>query len=282
MEFDKPIRLNACKLALGFTNIHVERRMGSQDQAIRYCQDPGKRVPGTEFLEQGTKAKSGKRTDLDDIKNRIDNGESMRDVAENHFADYVRYHKGFEKYKSIRKEPAPRETTVEVYWGPTGTGKTFKAFTENPGAYWMLPVNSQNIFFDGYDGQECIVIDEFYGWIPYNLMLRICDIFPLNVNTKGAAVTLQCKKVVITSNSAPVEWYKSITPAQFAALSRRLTKVEEMAVPFTGERFMGALQGGRISKRNYPPNINTRHYTRDRYGQDLEEIEISDDDDDFM
>jgi len=33
----------------------------------------------------------------------IDQGKSMCEIADNHFMDYVRYHKGFERYRDIKK-----------------------------------------------------------------------------------------------------------------------------------------------------------------------------------
>ena len=36
----------------------------------------------------------GQRTDLEMIKKAIDEERSMRIIADNHFGDYVRYHRG--------------------------------------------------------------------------------------------------------------------------------------------------------------------------------------------
>jgi len=217
--------------------MHLEKRLGTQSQAIDYCQDPEKRVPGTQFFESGTKAQAGKRTDFEDIKLMCDAGEPISKIADTHFGSYVRYHKGIEKYRHLRIKDLEKQKpmTVEIFWGPTGTGKTFRAFTENPGAYWVCNPNSQNVFFDGYDGEQTIIIDEFYGWIPFNMILRLCDKYPMPGNTKGSMLKLTHTKVVITSNTPPRDWYKNIKEDLFAAFTRRITSCIEMTTRYVPE-----------------------------------------------
>jgi hypothetical protein len=41
-----------------------------------------------------------------------------------------------------------------------------------PEAYWITKPNGPRAFWDGYDGQENVVIDEFYGWLPHTFMCR--------------------------------------------------------------------------------------------------------------
>lgn len=258
VELERPTRIPAAKTRLGFPTMHLEKRMGTQTQAIDYCQDPEKRVPGTMFFESGSRAAAGKRTDLEDIKSMCDTGETISSIANNHFGSYIRYHKGIEKYRCMvqQKESKTKDMQVDIYWGPTGTGKTWKAYTENPGAYWICNPNGQNLFFDGYDGQKTIIIDEFYGWIPFNVMLRLCDKYPMPANTKGAVLTLAHTKVVITSNTPPQDWYKNIKADLFAAFTRRITNLVEMTdryVPTTQIQTAAQIEANRLSSI-YPAN----------------------------
>lgn len=230
MELDRPTRIPALKTRLGFPTIHLEKRHGTQHQAIAYCQDTEKRVPGTMFFEHGTKSTSGKRTDLEDIKELCDAGTTIGEIAGTHFGSYIRYHRGIEKYNAIiqQKTHGVHPMEVIVYWGPTGTGKTWRAEEENPEHYKLPNPNGDNVFFDGYDGQKCMIIDDFYGWVPFNLMLRICDRYSCPGNTKGAMTMLKLEKVVITSNEPPRNWYKKVKDNLYAAFARRITKVVEM------------------------------------------------------
>ena len=66
------------------------------------------------------------------------------------------------------------EIMVEVYWGVSGGGKSHKAMTENPDAY-VLDRCDGTLFFDGYDGQKVLIIEEFDGWINFEVLKRILD-----------------------------------------------------------------------------------------------------------
>jgi len=113
---------------------------------------------------------------------------------------------------------APRNHSmlVTVIVGPTGTGKSKYVYENFPNAYWK----QRSQWWDNYNDQETTVLDEFYGWIPYDTLLRICDRYPLLVETKGGQVNFRSNHVVITSNSIPQTWYKNI---YFDAFIRRVT-----------------------------------------------------------
>ncbi len=91
-------------------------------------------------------------------------------------------------------------------------GKSRRALHEaGADAYWVRkPQNNGGLWFDGYDGHANVVIDEFYGWISRDLMCRLCDRYPLLVDTKGGAVSFLAKKIWITSNQSPVMWWQKV------------------------------------------------------------------------
>jgi len=43
----------------------------------------------------------------------IDQGKSMCEIADNHFMDYVRYHKGFERYRDIKNNGKSQVTYID-------------------------------------------------------------------------------------------------------------------------------------------------------------------------
>lgn len=114
----------------------------------------------------------------------------------------------------------PMERTVEVFWGKTGTGKSRRAWEE---AGWdAYPKIPSTKFWDGYNGQDHVVIDEFTGQIGIEHLLRWCDRYPVSVETKGSATVFRAKKIWITSNIDPRDWYPQAPESQKEALLRRL------------------------------------------------------------
>lgn len=187
---------------------HWEFRKGTHEQAAEYCHKEEGRLDGP--WEYGSPPLGrGTRSDLNAIQEEIKNGKSTKYIAENYFASWVRFHKAFDFYRGLCAPPRSAQSVTVVVYGPTRTGKSHAAFDAFPDSYWLSRPNAKNggLWFDGYCGQECLVIDEFYGWISYDFLLRICDKWPLLVQTKGGTSQFNAKFVVITSNKAPENWY---------------------------------------------------------------------------
>jgi hypothetical protein len=191
---------------------HWEIRQGTHEQAVAYCTKEDTRVDGP--WEQGDPPQQGRRSDLDEVKDMLDSGASELEVADSHFGSWVRYHRAFRAYRLLKVVERTEKTICTVTFGPTGTGKSMELAQAYPGAFWKP--NSR--WWDGYEGQEHVVIDEFYGWLPYDFLLRLCDRYPLYLETKGGTVAFVSKYIHFTSNQAPEFWYKH----NFAPLERRL------------------------------------------------------------
>lgn len=135
----------------------------------------------------------------------IDQGKTEQELADYDFPTYIACYRGLTHYRFLKSKPRDHEMTVHVVQGPTGTGKSRWAKDQFPEAYWKQRSN----WWDGYSGQKTVILDEFYGWLPYDLLLRICDRYPLHVETKGGNVNFTADTIVIISNSIPSNWYKS-------------------------------------------------------------------------
>lgn len=154
------------------------------------------------------------------IQSDLRDGRDMTYIAENYFGDFLRYERGFRSYRALTIGQRSWQTQTEVLWGPPGTGKSMYAWESGgPTAFWLSKPNSNRVFWDGYDGQEVVVIDEFYGWLPYGFMCRLLDRYPMRVETKGSSVPFLARRIIITSNVCPTRWYNK----GLRALRRRLT-----------------------------------------------------------
>lgn len=218
---DRRVRLPAMK-KLSQT-AHWEPRRGTHDQAKAYASKEDTRVAGPWVEPEGAEPNvgQGKRNDLLELKRKLDQGAKEAEIAEELFPVWVKYYKVCSRYRMLKGVQRTWATETLVLWGPPGSGKSSKALElGGPEAYWLPKPAGQSAWFDGYEGQEVVVIDEFYGWIARDLMCRLCDRYPLNVETKGGVQPFLAKKIIITSNEHPVNWWKKIG---LGAMARRLS-----------------------------------------------------------
>lgn len=221
IELTDSVRISALKKIAPTT--HFEKRMGTAEQAIEYCKKEGK------WKEEGERSKQGKRTDLEELKESLDSNKSKKEISELHFSSFIKYDRGIDKYRVLHETPRDHVTELHIYWGDPGSGKSRKAHEENKGAYWLMKPNGSSVFFDGYDGHETVIIDDFYGWLPYDLLLRMADRYPLRVQIKGGSVNFVAKKIIITSNHPYAMWYNNPNIV-IGALERRITNVQQFCL----------------------------------------------------
>jgi len=204
---------------------HFEPRKGSHEQAKAYCTKQDTRILGPwEGGDEPPPSEQGKRNDLISLKRKMDQGVSELQVAEDedHFATWAKHWKALQRYQMLKRMGERKwHTFCQVYWGPSGSGKSRRALEEaGEGAYWLSkPSHGSTLWFDGYEGQETVVIDEFYGWIQRDMLQRMCDRYPLLVQTKGGTTPFIAKKIIITSNDPPVRWWPKVG---LGAMTRRL------------------------------------------------------------
>jgi len=217
IEFFDGKRMGQVKSILG--ECHLEPRKGSRTEARLYCSKKETQIADTTYEFGEWREDVSRKRKLSDL---LKGNATLQDIIEDAPHEYVRYHRGLEKLfarRDAKKAKKFRKVEVEVLIGPTGTGKTRRAL-ENPSVY-LMPA-SDKLWFDGYEGENCLVIDDFYGNIKYGTFLRMLDGHQLQMPVKGGFVWAQWTKVVITSNAEPGDWYqKGFT----AALSRRITNI---------------------------------------------------------
>jgi len=149
----------------------------------------------------------GKRNDILAMKAELDGGASLKEISQSHFPLFIRYHRGIKEYKLLNAEKKSEAKKIECLWGPTGSGKSRYCWETYPDAYRKTkdPGNAQ--YWDGYDGQDTIIVEEYYGWLPWSWLLTFTDRYPSYLAVKGATVPMLASTIIFTSNSHPSEWY---------------------------------------------------------------------------
>lgn len=178
-------------------------------------------VQGTRFEFGRRKSKRNDKSDWDAIRISAQAGkldEVPSDI-------YIRYYNQLNSISNAFLQPVAVERHCRVYWGPTGTGKSRRAWQEaEVSAYAKDP---RTKFWCGYQQQTNVVIDEFRGGIDIAHLLRWIDRYPVRVEVKGGSRPLVAVNFWITSNLHPEQWYPDLDRDTFSALLRRLT-IEEI------------------------------------------------------
>lgn len=193
------------KNLVGLETAHLERRRGTQAEAITYCMKKESRIEGP--WEWGEKRSQGERTDIVEFKKAIDAGKSDSELYDDYFSFMMRYPKVSKQYRRVKGLEVVRDWVpeIEVYIGPSRCGKSRAVRAKYPGAYWK----PHGKWWDGYVGQEVVVIDEMYGHrMAFTELLNLLDSTPLMVEPKGDYVQFIAKKIIFTSNQEPEFWYK--------------------------------------------------------------------------
>ncbi len=162
--------------------------------------------------------------------------------ARGSMAENKRYCSDIEKRKEDGKTweytrpPTLRNCTCECYWGEPGSGKSWRAFHENPLAYrhgiFYFFTKGNFIWWDGYQGQDTCVWDDFDpSVVSYQTFNSWIDIYPVLVQTKGGMTDCAVEKWVFTSNTPPDEWYVNAGKGH-AGMMRRFTIIEEYTKPW--------------------------------------------------
>jgi len=205
---------------------HWEKRRGKHAEAKAYCMKDDTRIEGPfEIGQEPPESEQGKRTDIARLKRALDEGQTELEIADDPetFGLWLRHQRCITRYRTLKRAGERTwHTHCLVLWGPPGVGKSRRALEEaGEGAYWLRkPQSGGTVWFDGYDGQEVVVIDEFYGWIARDLMQRMCDRYPMLVDTKGGSTVFLAKRIIITSNEHPNRWWPKVG---LGAMTRRLT-----------------------------------------------------------
>jgi len=213
ISWDGPRSLDKFKSDIS-QSLHLERTRGTPQQASDYCKKEGK------FEEFGQLPAQGERTDWRAAVEQLKSGEDVEAVVVEQ-PQLLPAIRALERFKAMTLKPKHRDIKVYVLYGDSGAGKSTWAYEYDP----ELFSKSRGDWWDGYSGQKTVLMDDYYGYLPYSELLRVLDRYPYHAPIKGGFVWAQWETVIITSNKHPSEWYsQGMTPA----LERRLTEIKYM------------------------------------------------------
>lgn len=223
MYYENPQKFSVVKNHI--PRAHIERQRGSIQQAVEYCKKDGN------FEEWGTKPMENNANRKNQYASAIQKAKDgdLAYIEENHPQIWLRY---LPRLQELYKPTPEILTNFENEWwyGPTGTGKSSKAWNDHPTHY----SKNLNKWWDGYNHEAVVVIEE---WSPTYHMLgsmlkKWADRFPFNAEIKGGTLkNIRPQKIIITSNYSMDQCFPK--NSDLDPLKRRFKVVHFPATPFT-------------------------------------------------
>lgn len=226
VEFKAVTRLSACRKIL--STAHWEPRKGTDVQARDYCMKDDTHVAGP--WEHGTFVASaqGSRSDLTAACALVKAG-GVKRVAEEMPEMFVKFERGLKALEFTLAAKRDWVMDARVYWGAAGAGKT-RAVYDEFGADNIYVKDPTTEWWDGYNGEECVLVDEFYGTLKFSYLQRLLDRYPMPVQIKGGTTHFRSKVIVFTSNVPWTQWFEKKFeqhPEVKLSFERRVTTVRE-------------------------------------------------------
>lgn len=198
--FNVPKRFNTIKNY--FPTAHIEEVKGTNAQARDYCSKSDTRVEGP--VELGAFAEERSRTDISNfmelVKLRTDYSDLERLYPKLYFDNINKLDKIKENDRLDKFKKKLRDVSVTYIYGEPGIGKTSYIINNHElGTFYNVPFYKYGNF-DGYDGEDIIVFDEFTGQIEITLMNKLLDRYPMMLPSRYANKVCCYTKVYIVSN----------------------------------------------------------------------------------
>jgi hypothetical protein len=217
--------------------VHLEVRRGTREQARKYCMKEESQIQKP--IELGKWTGQGQRNDIKGMYELLKQGKTPAEICEINPHLYFRYHKAIDKvYNTIqaKQEGKYYPVDVSVLYGDAGAGKTRYVYDKHgiESVYRLTQGNAGNVWYDGYSGQDVLLIDDYYGWLKYSTFLQTIDNYRIRLSVKGGTTYSRWTKVYITSNVHPTHWYKK--QGLTNAMSRRFKNITLLKTASTNVR----------------------------------------------
>ena len=222
-------------------NWDIRKAKGTVEEAGAYLRKEGEKHKEkahtyvfNSFFEWGDISKcakyQGQRTDLTELYEQIKDGMSTFEILEsnpNHLKDIthierVRLEILSEKYKNVFRV---LETTY--IWGATNTNKT-RSVLEKYGYENVYRVTNYVNPWDGYKGQDVVVLDEYLSQFPITDFNQIADGYPMMLRARYFDRVANFTKLYLLSNSDIISQYPTErvhNKELWAAFARRIHAV---------------------------------------------------------
>jgi len=242
VRFKRSQRMSGAKRILGLKSVHVTPANGTEDENYAYCTKADSRKdPDAEPFEFGTRKKTkgeeksksgqGARNDLSEFKEWIKNYPNEKipeiELLENFPGIFARYKQFIKdacriyKKRLVTDDDLVKEACMlHFITGETGTGKTTWVLKNIKDIYEK---DGNSNWWDGYEGEENVLINEWYtkDYMNVQQLIKHSDIINKKIQVKGGYTRLTCKNIYITTNHDPETILAEVGDDHVGAFLRR-------------------------------------------------------------
>ncbi len=220
IEMKTAVSLGQMKTLFG-QRIRWARRNGSQAQAIAYCCKDDTRVEDGVSGEWGIR-KRGTGGTIKECAEAIQGGMDIDEVITEYPGHYLLHGDKINQFALEIMGVRDWEMDIEIFYGPTGTGKSSTAKSENPSAYSVAWPKGGRWWWTNYRAEHTCIMDEFRMDIKLGKMLKLMDRYSMKLEAKGTSFEFLSHKLVITTNIDPKDWYSGVSTIKKEPLARRI------------------------------------------------------------
>lgn len=211
---------------------YVDQRRGTREQARAYqVKQDRTAIPDTIYTYGTWKPDVGQghRSDIAALYTSLEEGKTEAECLALHPVTILAHERIYQNYHRIQAQAAivgrtSRNIKTTVLYGETGVGKTRLIYHHYPHLYRLCP-SGTNQWFDGYQNQKVLLLDDFFGSsMSYTHLLQLLDRYYIRLQTKGGHTIGQWSRIFITSNNHPNDWYPNVRNTE--ALIRRMKLIE--------------------------------------------------------
>jgi len=275
-QLKKKMRESTLHVKLAPFKMHMEAAKGTAQDSIHYVHHTGKHADKPGLLEgpwnygSPIHRQQGQRTDIAAMVEAIKDGASVKTLCRDHTSSMLKYFSNASKIAQILSEKSRKwKTELYIYTGRAGAGKSYQAREEGrqylkdnnlDEEIYDMPVPSKNspAWFQGYEGQSVVIINDFYGTIDINMMKNMADEHQMLVPVKNGHAQFLARRIYITSNVGWKNWWGSDILAannHMEAMQRRIT-VEKHFTDTYEERLNEARQVTMLNDRPINQHID--------------------------
>lgn len=203
----------------------VRAKGSNAKAAAEYCKKDG------DVFESGTISNQGKRKDIDELRDALDDGANMREILRT-CPNYqsIQITNAYLTYNEPERAFVPH---VEWLWGESGAGKSRFAH-DKAKELGLTPYlhSGTDRWWPGYDAHKFVILDDMRGdFCTLNRMLNLLDRYSCRVEVKGGHRSFLAEYIYITCDRSPRDCWPNKNEDEHKQLLRRITRVAKLSKP---------------------------------------------------